>query len=268
MFGPAQAVVDILVTIFLTPPLAFFVWGIIGFVVGLWFVLKYYRPKPEDYRLERFSEVINNDLEKSLNTLGVRAENTKLLKGLVKIGDVAKMIHERGIITITPDSQNETNNEDGLFFSESSGTKQAVVEKVKVKGKLEHKTKFDIYVFEVNVGDSFLNIFGKGNERFVIDAEFITYDPVRNVYQVNDNVNFFSYGEVWVTSGVGKHYLNDIAWKRFAEHHVEETMNIPKKTAYLEMRHSKRIDMMEKATELEQSKYRQYKRQALLEEEQ
>lgn len=242
------------------PPTTYLFWGVVGFLFALWFVLKYYKPSPEQFEIEKFSEVVNRDLTKSLDVLGVRTKNAKLLKGLVKIGDIAKMRHDKGIITKTyvvdPSVQKKT----------AEGRMMSIAQNQEVK-KVVQEVPYDMHVFEVNVGDSFINIFGKGDERFVIDSNLIHYDPVRNLYQINENANLVRYGDVWITSSTGKDFVTDIAWKRGLENQVEETMNLAKKTTYLEMRHSKKIDTVEKASELEQAKYKQYKTQALLQEE-
>jgi len=241
------------------PPIAYVFWGLVGFGLALWFVLKYYNAPQDQFEIERFSEVVNKDLDKALGILGMRSRNTKLIKGMMKIGDITKHLHEKGKITTTFKVKADKTIKDkpNLIVEKAEGEYKTV----------SKKTPFDLHIFEVNVGDSFLNIFGKGNEKIIVDAEFLTFDPVKNVFQINENINMWKFAEVWVTSETGKEFITDIAWKRSLEMQTEETMNLAKKTTYLEMRMAKKSELMEKATQLEQEKYKQYTKKAILDEE-
>lgn len=196
----------------------------------------------QEFELVDFREEGYEDIEKKLDLFGTKV-NGFLTRGFDPIGHVMKYHHEKG--------------EHKPFKVDKKTQKIYVDDSVSA-------IPYDFYIFQIGNKIRILRWIGIGTKYVIVDTKFIVnlnpFERLKYVWNINKDIQFINWGNIYVCSTAGEEYVTDIAMKRSNENTVTYLMNYAKKIIYLEMQHAKKVDMYGAKQSIKSKHIREYKK--------
>lgn len=242
---------DPLISVAQTPIGTIFLLGLVG--IGVYYIVTRYlmSDKEDTFEIETFEDVVSKDLDEKFNLKGIKTSSA-LVQGFDYLGSVDRWLRERG--------------------------KQPVMKYDDVKGKFitdqdkEKMQEYDLYIFRIWNTNFIYKFFGFGKKKYVMcDKKHIsnidTKKPNMHQWNIKPNIQFFRWGDVFVTSAIGEDFVSDIAIKRSHENTMTFLMNYARKVIYLEMKHTQMIDRYATKKRIDSKSWESYKKAEEIEDE-
>ena len=209
---------------------------IIGYIIWTFYSKK--GAPSEVFQFEDFRESVYIATEKLIDTFGIKIK-AYLVKGIEPLGEITKFYNYKGVVEFPYPKE---------------------LEKKKIKTE-----EVNLWILRLGSKSIFDYIFGGSKYEFlIIDSDHLEpYDGTRRRWAVKENVSFTPYGNVFVSSGKGLAYVNDISFKRMQEEILTHTQNFPRKVAYLELKQAKVMERYEAQIEKKSASYEKYKKDVL-----
>ena len=240
-----KTVWDTMITFFTSPIGIILLIMVIGILI-LFFILRRLKHKKE-FEFVSFARIIDDDFKKKFELKGLDVNGT-LTQGFEFLGKVNKLIHEKANMDILYyDPKNDR------FFRPKDKPLTRI---------------YDLYLFRLDQKGFFLirwlrNMLGIGKWPYVVvDSGNIENfgGPRAQMWNIKSQIAFQRFGEVFVTSEMGKDYLSDLATKYAHESELTYIANYPNKLIFLEMDHAKYVNRISSKKNIESRAYKEYKR--------
>jgi len=245
--GPFDQIVG-----FITSPLGIIIILALVLILVIYFIWKNSGKKSE-FNVVSFSRMIQDDFKHKFAFVGLSVKGALVKGGFNYLGTINKMIHEKGSIDI--------------LYHDAKQDKFVKPKASELK-RLPLTRPYDIYMFRLNP-DGFILVrfilwlLGKQKFKYaIVDREHIQNfgGPDNKLWNIFDWVSFQRFGEVFISSLLIKDYLSDISIKYAHESELTHMGNYANKVIYLEMEHSKGVNMRRARKEIETKAYKEYKK--------
>jgi len=236
-----------------TPVGTIFLLGLVA--LGVYFLVTRYvlTDKEDTFEIETFEDIVSRDLDEKFNLKGIKT-NSALVQGFDYLGSVDRWLRERGAHPT-------------LKYDDVKG-KFIAMENPK-ETKLQ---EYDLYIFRIWNTNFLFKMLGFGKKKYVMcDKKHIsnidTKKPNLQQWNIKPNIQFFRWGDVFVTSAIAEDYVSDIAIKRSHENTMTFLMNYARKVIYLEMKHTQMIDRYAMKKKIDSKSWESYKKAEEIEDE-
>jgi len=231
---------------FMTSPLGILIIILIIAAVIIFLIFRHMNKKKE-FEFVSFARIIDEDFKSKFELKGLDV-NGSLTQGFEFLGKINRIIHEHA-------------NIDVLYYNPKE-------EKFVTPKNKPLRREYDIYIFRLNQRGFILiriirNLLGQPKRPYVIvDTRHLENfgGPRSQMWNIKTQVAIQRFGDVFITSDMGKDYLSDLATKYAHESELTYLANYPHKAVYLEMEHAKWANRAKTKKEIETKAYKDYKR--------
>lgn len=223
----------------LSPPIVYFVgFGVIIFLI-MWLYNKYVK-KEIEFEIEQLKDIVLEELDNRFKNDGLRT-SAYLMRGIDYLAKINAWIHLKG--------QHET-------------MKYDPAKKEYVKSN-DPPVPYDLYLLRKPPTFWGKLLFRDPNTYFVIDKEhFNPYDPHSNSFNLKEDIQLYQFAGAFMSSQAGEEWITDISIKRSNENTLTYLMNYSKKIIFLELAHSKSVNLLNVKTGLKKDQWESLKKEA------
>lgn len=208
---------------------------IIIFIIFFAIVLKKRKKKIEfaEFKADPFDVVVKDLIKDKLKNFGIKVRKHKLVIGYNEIPYISRYLKKKLALPI-------------LEYDEQKNILKTTDKKI--------ETEF--LIFKAKNKSFIQRFFGIGSQYYIIDTtdKNIVYYADKKTWNTPD-VDFFSYGNIWIEHMNSADYINNLAFSKLNEDLMTHIINYPNKVVHLEMEQAKKERTLGKTAEIEKQKY-------------
>lgn len=217
------------------------------FLFALGFVIMIFVKKGKfqnTFKEKPLKEIVEDDLKAKLNVDGIKVKKTKLFHSYFDMGFVEKyLIVKKTFASLLYDPKTQ--------LYEVADSEEDVVH--------------DLLIIRTKARSIFFRMFGIKKNNFILDyldengEKIIEFSPTTKKIVLPSTMTLEPYANVWLNSKTGAEYVNDVSIKRMVEQQQQHLVNIPDKTIFLEIEHTKKIATAKTFAEIDKRRYEEMK---------